>query len=101
MNNAPAKLPLLNAGSRKFRFHYMQGAAIVGAAGLTIRMLGNPSNKFRSAAVPALASFDLPGTSGGPVFAFRSWGTEWVGIVREGAGAPYYDVTIAPSIFVG
>jgi hypothetical protein len=80
---------------------YMQGAAIVGAAGVMIRMLGNPPNKFRSAAVPSLASFELPGASGGPVFAFRPWGIEWVGIVSEGAGPPHYDVIIAPSIVIG
>jgi hypothetical protein len=80
---------------------YMQGSAIVGAAGHTIRMLGNPPNKFRSTAVPSLASFELPGTSGGPVFAFRPWGIDWVGIVREVAGPPHYDVIIAPSRFIG
>ena len=80
---------------------YLQGSAIVGAAGLTIRMSGNPPNKFRSAAVPSLASFELPGASGGPVFAFRPWGIEWVGIVSEGAGPPHYDVIIAPSRFIG
>ena len=80
---------------------YMQGPAIVGAAGLTIRMPGNPPNKFRSAAVPSLASFELPGTSGGPVFAFRPWGIEWVGIVSEGGGPPHHDVMIAPSRFIG
>jgi hypothetical protein len=67
---------------------YMQGPAIVGAAGLMIRMPGNPPNKFRSADVPSLASFELPGTSGGPVFAFRPWGIEWVGIISEGGGPP-------------
>jgi hypothetical protein len=80
---------------------YMHGSAIVGAAGLTIRMLGNPPNKFRSDAVPSLASFELPGTSGGPVFAFRPWGIDWVGIVSEVAGPPDYDVIIAPSRFIG
>ncbi len=80
---------------------YMQGSAIVGAAGLMIRMPGNPANKFRSAAVPSLASFELPGTSGGPVFAFRPLGIDWVGIVSEGAGPPHYDVIIAPSRFIG
>ena len=80
---------------------YMQGSAIVGAAGLTIRMLGNSPNKFRSAAVPSLASFELPGASGGPVFAFRDWGIEWVGIVSAGGGPPHYDVIIAPSRFIG
>jgi Trypsin-like peptidase domain len=80
---------------------YMQGPAIVGAAGTTIRMPGNPPNKFRSAAVPSLASFDLPGASGGPVFAFRDWGIEWVGIVSAGGGPPHYDVIIAPSRFIG
>jgi hypothetical protein len=80
---------------------YMQGAAIVGAAGHTIRMPGNPPNKFRSNAVPSLSSFEFPGTSGGPVFAFRPWGTEWVGIVSAVAGPPYYDVIIAPSRFIG
>ena len=79
---------------------YMQGAAIVGSTGLTIRMPGNPPNKFRSAVVPSLASFELPGTSGGPVFAFRPWGMEWVGIVSEGGVPPYYDVIIAPSRFI-
>jgi len=79
---------------------YMQGSAIVGAAGLMIRMPGNPPNKFRTAAVPSLASFELPGTSGGPVFAFRPWGIDWVGIVSESAGPPHYDVIIAPSRFI-
>jgi hypothetical protein len=79
---------------------YMQGAAIVGAAGLTIRM-PNPPNKFRSDAVPSLASFELPGASGGPVFAFRPWGIDWVGIVSAVAGPPYHDVIIAPSRFIG
>lgn len=80
---------------------YMQGSAIVGAAGLTIRMPGNPPNKFRSTAVPSLSSFELPGTSGGPVFAFRPWGIDWVGIVSAVAGPPHYDVIIAPSRFIG
>jgi hypothetical protein len=80
---------------------YMQGAAIVGVTGLTIRMPGNPPHKFRSAALPSLASFDLPGASGGPVFAFRPWGLEWVGIVKEVASPPHYDVIIAPSRFIG
>ncbi len=75
--------------------------AIVGAAGLTIRMPGNPPNKFRSDAVPSLASFELPGTSGGPVFAFRPWGIDWVGIVSEVGDPPYSDVIIAPSRFIG
>ena len=80
---------------------YMQGAAIVGSTGHTIRMKGNPPNKFRSATVPSLVSFDLPGASGGPVFAFRPWGIAWVGIVREVGDPPYYDVIIAPSRFIG
>ena len=80
---------------------YMQGSAIVGTAGLTIRMPGNPPNKFRSDAVPSLASFELPGASGGPVFAFRPWGIDWVGIVSAVAGPPHYDVIIAPSRFIG
>jgi hypothetical protein len=80
---------------------YIQGSAIVGAAGHTIRMPGNPPNKFRSNAVPSLSSFELPGTSGGPVFAFRPWGTEWVEIVREVADPLYHDVIIAPSRFIG
>jgi hypothetical protein len=80
---------------------YMQGAAIVGAAGLAIRMAGNTPNKFRSDAMPSLASFGLPGSSGGPVFAFRPWGIEWVGIVSEDTGPPHYDVIIAPSRFIG
>jgi hypothetical protein len=80
---------------------YMQGSATVGAAGLRIRMSGNPPNKFRSNAVPSLASFEFPGASGGPVFAFRPWGIEWVGIVSEGGGPPHYDVIIAPSRFIG
>ena len=80
---------------------YMQGAAIVGSAGVTIRIPGNPPDKFRTAAVPSLASFELPGASGGPVFAFRDWGIEWVGIVSAGGGSPHYDVIIAPSIFIG
>jgi hypothetical protein len=79
---------------------YMQGSAIVGKYGHTIRMPGNPPNKFRSDAVPSLASFELPGTSGGPVFAFRSWGMEWVGIVSETSGPPHYDVIISPSRFI-
>ena len=79
---------------------YMQGSANLGAAGIMIRMSGNPPNKFRSAVVPSLANFDLPGTSGGPVFAFRPWGIEWVGIVSEGGGPSHYDVIIAPSRFI-
>lgn len=79
---------------------YMQGAAIVGATGQTIRMMGNPPNKFRSDAMPSLPDFELPGTSGGPVFAFRTWGIKWVGIVREVTGPPHNDVIIAPSIFI-
>jgi hypothetical protein len=80
---------------------YMQGSAIVGASGLTIRMSGNPPNKFRSAAVPSLASLEFAGTSGGPVFAFRPWGIEWVGIVSMGDVPPHYDVIITPSRFIG
>ena len=80
---------------------YMQGSAIVGAAGITIRMLVNPPIIFRREAVPSLASFELPGASGGPVFAFRPWGIDWVGIVSEVAGPPHFDVIIAPSRFIG
>jgi hypothetical protein len=80
---------------------YIQGAAIVSKYGLKIRMPGNPPNKFRSAAVPSLESFELPGTSGGPVFAFRASRVEWVGIVSECSMAPYSDVVIAPSRFIG
>jgi hypothetical protein len=79
---------------------YMQGPANVGAAGIMIRMPGNPPNRFRTAAVPSLKKFELPGTSGGPVFAFRDWGVEWVGIVSEGGQPPHYDVIIAPSRFI-
>lgn len=80
---------------------YMQGAAIVGKSGLMIRMLGNTPNKFRSAAVPSLEKFEMPGSSGGPVFAFRPWGIEWVGIVSEGGVPPDYDLVISPSRFIG
>jgi hypothetical protein len=80
---------------------YMQGAATVGAAGHTIRIPGNPPNKFRTDAVPSLEKFELPGTSGGPVFAFRPWGVEWVGIVSAVAGPPHNDVIIAASRFIG
>ena len=79
---------------------YMQGLAIVGAAGLTIRMT-MPLNKFRTDAVPSLKTFKLPGTSGGPVFAFRPWGIDWVGIVTGDAGPTHYDVIIAASMFIG
>lgn len=80
---------------------YMQGSAIVGAYGLKIRMAGNPPNRFRSAAVPSLENFELPGMSGGPVFAFRDLGVDWVGIVSEVGVPPLYDVVIAPSRFIG
>jgi hypothetical protein len=80
---------------------YMQGSAIVGTYGLKIRMLGNPPNRFRSAAVPSLGSFETPGMSGGPVFAFRGSGADWVGIAVEGGVPPHYDVVIAPSRFIG
>jgi hypothetical protein len=80
---------------------YMQGSAIVGKYGLKIRMSGNPPNKFRSDAVPSLESFEIPGTSGGPVFAFRDSRIDWVGIVSEDAEAPHFDVVIAPSRFIG
>jgi len=80
---------------------YMQGPAIVGTSGHAIRVHGNPPNKFRSSTVPSLANLEWSGASGGPAFAFRPWGIEWVGIVREGAIPPHYDVIIAPSIFIG
>jgi len=79
----------------------MQGSAIVGEYGLKIRMSGNPPNKFRSPTVPSLESFEMPGTSGGPVFAFRDSRVDWVGIVSEGGVAPHFDVIIAPSRFIG
>jgi len=80
---------------------YMQGSAIVSKYGTKIRMSGNPPNKFRSAAVPSLEKFEMPGTSGGPVFAFRRSGVNWVGIVSEGGMAPHFDVVIALSKFIG
>lgn len=43
----------------------------------------------------------MPGTSGGPVFAFRASRVDWVGIVSEGGVAPHFDVIIAPSRFIG
>jgi hypothetical protein len=79
---------------------YMQSAAIVGTYGLKIRMYGNPPNRFRSAAVPSLEDFELPGMSGGPVFAFRDSGVDWVGVVSEVGVPPVYDVVIAPSKFI-
>ncbi len=79
---------------------YMQGAAIVGTYGLRIRMHGNPPNRFRSAAVPSLEDFELPGMSGGPVFVFRDPGVDWVGVVSEVGVPPLYDVVIAPSRFI-
>ena len=80
---------------------YMQGSATVGTYGFRIRMSGNPPNRFRTAAVPPLESFELRGMSGGPVFAFRDVGVEWVGIVSEVGVPPVYDVVIAPSRFIG
>lgn len=80
---------------------YMQGAAIVSEYGLKIRMTGNPPHKFRSLGVPSLERFEMPGGSGGPVFAFRETGIEWIGIVIEAGTAPYYDIVIAPCKFIG
>jgi hypothetical protein len=96
----PKQLRITEAPYNTIGMVYMEGSAIVGAAGHTIRMSGDPPNKFRTAAVPSLASLELPGASGAPVFAFRPWGIEWVGIVREAANAPHYDVIITPSKFI-
>lgn len=76
---------------------YMQGSAIVSEYGFRIRMSGNSPNKFRSSAVPSLESIEMPGSSGGPVFAFRATGIDWVGIVSEGGEAPHFDMVITPS----
>src|ERR1700689_4044785 len=88
------RIPLL------FTTRYKPGAYIVSEYGLKIRMSGNSPNKFRSAAVPSLRSFEMPRTSGGPVFALRESGIEWVGIVSEGGIAPYFDIVIAPCKFI-
>ena len=79
---------------------YMQGGAIVSRYGLKIRMSGNPPNKFRSSAVPSLERFEIPGTSGGPVFALRPSHVDWIGIVSEGGIAPHFDIVISPSRFI-
>lgn len=80
---------------------YIQGSAIVSEYGLRFRMSGNPPNKFRSSAVPSLENFDMPGSSGGPVFAFRPTHIEWVGIVSEVGAPPHIDVVIVPSKYIG
>jgi hypothetical protein len=80
---------------------YMQGSAIVSEYGRKIRMSGDPPNRFRSTGVPSLGSFEMPGTSGGPVFAFWASHVDWVGIVSEGGVASHLDMIIAPSRFIG
>lgn len=79
---------------------YMQGSAITSEYGLRFRMTGNPPNKFKTSAIPSLNKLSMPGTSGGPVFAFRESRIEWVGIVSEGGEAPHFDFVISPSYFI-
>lgn len=80
---------------------YRQAEATVSSTGLTIRVSGEATHKFRNPSVPNPTTTDFAGASGAPVFAFRPWGMEWVGIVREDSGAPNYDVIITPSRFIG
>jgi hypothetical protein len=80
---------------------FMFGRAIVSEYGLKIRMLGNTPNKFRSAAVPSLENFEMPGSSGGPVFLIGESGFQWIGIVSEGGQGPDSDLIIVPSKHIG
>lgn len=79
---------------------YLQGRAAVSKSGDKIRLPGNPEMKLMRSGLSPPPDLNYAGVSGAPVFAFRAWGPEWVGVVQEGGNAPHYDIQITPSKFI-